>query len=365
MNLYVHVPFCRGKCEYCAFYSEPAFEPVLWTRYLEKLKQEFDAFSSREPVTTLYIGGGTPTLPEAEQLDSFLALFRSRFPFAPGAEISMECNPETMNAEKADVMAGFVNRVSMGAQSFSPELLAGIGRTSRNPDRVFRAFELLRAAGIRNLGLDLMYALPGETITQLERDLQTTLELGAVHISAYSLTLEEGSALASKRGLSVPSDDVSADMWELIGETLAPTHPRYEISNYAQEAFECRHNQNVWHGEPYFGFGPAACSFDGQTRWTEVPDLRRWLAGESAETDEIPRPERLAEILMMGFRTVRGWMPEEFFHVSGSSWDFLNPKLAYLKSLGLLEENGPALRPTRLGLIYWNGIAEELLTGAV
>lgn len=360
MNLYIHVPFCHGKCDYCAFYSEPVFDPHLWNLYLEKLKCDLDLFKLDSQVRTLYFGGGTPTLPDAPEIEKLLNLFRSRFEFAPDAEITMECNPETMNAEKASVMARMVNRVSMGAQSFSPELLAVIGRTSRDPEAVFRAFEMLRSAGIANIGLDLMYALPGETMDMLESDLKTALSLEPAHISAYSLTLEEQTPLADKRNLAIPSDDLAADMWERIGSILASTHPRYEISNYARRDRECRHNQNVWHGEPYYGFGPAASSFDGTVRRTEVSDLRRWLAGEPAELDEIPRRERIAEILMMGFRTVRGWQEDEFMRAAGVSWDIF-PSAAELVSMELLERCGSILRPTPRGLACWNAVAEELL----
>ena len=361
MNLYVHVPFCRGKCAYCAFYSESRFDKSLWSRYLSELERRFAAFSCDEPVKTLYIGGGTPTLPPVDCLKSFFALFRSSFPFAPDAEISIECNPETMSREKAELLAGFVNRVSMGAQSFSPVLLEAIGRTSKDPGQIGAAFRMLRSAGIRNIGLDLMYALPGEDMALLKRDLDSALELEPTHLSAYSLTLEEGTALAERKSLQVPSDDLSAEMWEFIGSYTAEILPRYEISNYAKGDYECRHNQAVWHGERYFGFGPAACSFDGVRRWTEPASLNGWLAGVPAEEDLIPRETRLAEIFMMGLRTVRGWRIPEFEEVTGNSLRCLERKIARLEENGLLLREGDVIRATRNGLLFWNVIAEELL----
>ena len=361
MNLYVHVPFCRGKCAYCAFYSEPRFDGALWLRYLAELKRRFAAFSVEEPVRTLYLGGGTPTLPPVDCLKPFFDLLRGSFSFAPDAEISMECNPETMTPEKADLLAGFVNRVSMGAQSFSPVLLEAIGRTSKDPGKIATAFRMLRSAGIRNIGLDLMYALPGEDLECLKRDLDSALELEPEHLSAYSLTLEEGTALAERTSLSVPSEDLSAEMWEFIGSYTAEILPRYEISNYARREYECRHNQAVWHGERYFGFGPAACSFDGNCRWTEPASLRGWLAGDAPEMDVIPREERLAEIFMMGLRTVRGWQVSEFELVTGNSLAGLEKKIASLTESGLLLRSGGTVRPTPRGLLFWNVIAEELL----
>ena len=188
MNLYVHVPFCRGKCAYCAFYSEPRFDGDLWKCYLAELERRFAAFPGKEePVTTLYIGGGTPTLPPVDGLRSFFRLFRDSFSLAPDAEISIECNPETITPEKAELLAGFANRVSMGAQSFSPVLLEAIGRTSKDPEKIRSAFRMLRSAGIGNIGLDLMYALPGEDMTLLKQNLDSALELEPTHLSAYSL----------------------------------------------------------------------------------------------------------------------------------------------------------------------------------
>ena len=362
MNLYVHVPFCRGKCAYCAFYSEPRFDGDLWKCYLAELERRFAAFPGKEePVTTLYIGGGTPTLPPVDGLRSFFRLFRDSFSLAPDAEISIECNPETITPEKAELLAGFANRVSMGAQSFSPVLLEAIGRTSKDPEKIRSAFRMLRSAGIGNIGLDLMYALPGEDMTLLKQNLDSALELEPTHLSAYSLTLEEGTALAERTALSVPSDDLSAEMWEFIGSYTAEILPRYEISNYAKRDDECRHNQAVWHGERYFGFGPAACSFDGVRRWTEPASLNGWLAGDPAEEDLIPRETRLAEIFMMGLRTVRGWRVSEFERVTGNSLACLEDKIERLVNSGLLLREGEVIRATEKGLPFWNVIAEELL----
>lgn len=361
MNLYVHVPFCRGKCAYCAFYSEPRFDRELWERYLAELERRFSEFSPGGTVRTLYIGGGTPTLPDASALRRFLELLRRSFSFAPDAEISIECNPETMTPEKADILAGFVNRVSMGVQSFSAALLKNIGRTSTDPAKAGETFRMLRSTGLRNIGLDLMYALPGENMDRLKRDLDSALELEPSHLSAYSLTLEEGTALAAEKTLAVPSEELSAEMWEFIGVYLRDSLPRYEISNYARSEFECRHNQAVWHGEPYFGFGPAACSFDGVRRWTEPASLRDWLSGVPAEADIIPREERLAEIFMMGLRTVRGWRVSEFERITGNSLNVLSGKLTALIESGLLEQDGEVIRAAPGGLLFWNEIAEELI----
>ena len=315
MNLYIHVPFCHGKCAYCAFYSEPSFSLSLWTAWLNRMERELAKVS--EPITTLYLGGGTPTLAPVEELEKLGNLLRKNLTFAPGCERSIECNPETVTPEKASFLAEYFNRISMGAQSFSAASLRAIGRTARDPDVIRSAYSMLRCAGNRNIGLDIMYALPGQSIDDFACDLQAVSELAPDHLSAYSLTLEEGTALASENGLRVPSDEESAEEWELLGSFDPVRYPRYEISNYAAASHECRHNQSVWHGEPYLGLGPAASSFDGTRRWTEVPDLRRWLAGEPPEFDDIPHESRLREIFVMGLRTVRGWRKSEFAKVAG------------------------------------------------
>jgi len=336
MNLYLHVPFCNGKCAYCAFYSEPVFSLPLWNWWLERIERELDRVTS--PVSTLYLGGGTPTLAPVAELERLGKLLRSRLTFHADSERSIECNPETVTPEKASLLAEFFNRISMGAQSFSANSLRAIGRTVCDPDIIRSAYVELRRAGNRNIGLDLMYALPGQ-----------------------SCSVEEGTALAEKRGLRVPSDEESAEEWEMLGAFDPVRWPRYEVSNYAAPEYECRHNQAVWHGEPYLGLGPGASSFDGSRRWTEVADLRRWLGGEPPEMDVIPAESRLREIFVMGLRTVRGWRPGEFEQRTRRSWSFMAPQIQRLCDAGLLECVGNSVRAPEKGLLFWDEIATELL----
>ena len=248
MNLYLHVPFCNGKCAYCAFYSEPVFSLPLWNRWLERIERELDRVTS--PVSTLYLGGGTPTLAPVEELERLGKLLRSRLTFLADSERSIECNPETVTPEKASLLAEYFNRISMGAQSFSANSLRAIGRTACDPDIIRSAYVELRRAGNRNIGLDLMYALPGQSCDDFATDLNAVSELAPNHLSAYSLTIEEGTALAEKRGLRVPSDEESAEEWEMLGAFDPVRWPRYEVSNYAAPEYECRHNQAVWHLAP-------------------------------------------------------------------------------------------------------------------
>lgn len=360
-NLYIHVPFCRGKCGYCAFYSHPEPDPVLMNAWLERIRRDLRNEEPRlQNVHTVYFGGGTPSLLPAETLRELFRAVSRHIRLTPGAEVTMEATPESVTPERCAAAAGFVNRVSMGVQSFFPELLKNAGRRSMEAGTVERAVELWRGeAGLENLGIDLIFALPGETLAMWKSDLQRAVELPIRHISAYSLMIEDGTPLAGS-GYH-PDEVLSADMWEFAGSFLAAHgFPRYEISNYAAENFQARHNQNIWHGETYLGLGPAASGFDGIDRITEVPSLPRWLTGAPPERDAIPRSARRREIFIMGLRTVRGWAPGEFQEVTGEKPDF--PELLEAKNSGLIEtDDAGAVRPTAKGLAFWNDLAEMLL----
>ncbi len=360
-NLYIHVPFCAGKCDYCAFYSEPVPDPALVRLWLDRVLLQLEENAVRlRSAETVYFGGGTPSLLPEDDLRRLLSAVREVAPSA--VEISIEANPFTVTPEKAAVLASFVNRVSLGVQSFDPGLREAVGRRSHAGPGPEEAVRNLREAGLRNLGLDLMYGLPGETVELWRRDLEHALELEPEHISAYSVTPEPGTPFAS-RGAGQPEDDaLSEAMWELAGAVLgAAGLPRYEISNYARPGFESRHNSNVWYGQTYLGFGPAACSFDGADRWTQVSDLRAWLDGAPPEIDRIPRRARLGEILMMGLRTVRGWTRREFEDAAGCAWNEFSEQLNGLAERGLVTLSEGTIAPTERGLTFWNDIAESLV----
>jgi len=360
-NLYVHVPFCAGKCDYCAFYSVPVPDTAPMRLWLDRILRQLEENAPRlGTAETVYFGGGTPSLlPE----DILLRLFAAVRETAPRAsEISIEANPFTVTPEKAAVLTSFANRVSLGVQTFDRSLLESIGRRSHAGPDPREAVRNLREAGLRNLGLDLMYALPGETPELWRRDLELALELGPEHVSAYSVTPEPGTPFAA-RVAGTPEDDAASEaMWEQAGEILGKAGlPRYEISNYARPGFESRHNSNVWHGQTYLGLGPAACSFDGTDRWTQTADLRAWLDGTPPEYDRIPRRARLGEILMMGLRTVRGWTREEYEAAAGCSWDCFEEELNALAGRGLVKLSDDAVVPAERGLAFWNDVAESLV----
>ncbi len=360
-SLYVHVPFCAGKCDYCAFYSEAGAAPGRRLAFLERLEAEFAAQAPRcGPLQTVFLGGGTPTWLPAAELARLLGAIRRNFKLAPTVEWTSEANPETLTDELAGLLAaGGVNRVSLGVQSFQPGLRRTLGRAG-DAAAVERAVDSLRRRGLANLGLDLIYAIPGQTPTAWENDLCRAVGLGVQHLSTYALTIEEGSRLA-KAGLGVEDDGV--DLWEIAETVLAAAGlRRYEVSNFARPGFACRHNLDIWHGATYLGCGPSAASFDGQLRWTNPATLDAWLAGQPPLLDELPADQRAAEILAFGMRTVDGWRQSQFQAATG--FDLLElrgPQLVRLAELGLVKMTADGCRPTRRGLLFADTIAVELL----
>ncbi len=360
-NLYIHVPFCAGKCDYCAFYSEPVPDAAMIRLWLDRILFQLEENASRlKNAETVYFGGGTPSLLPDDVLKRLFAAVHEAAPVA--AEVSIEANPFTVTQEKAAVLTSFANRVTLGIQSFEPDLLSAVGRREHAGPGPEEAVRNLREAGLRSLGLDLMYALPGETPDLWRRDLEHALELNPEHISAYSVTPEPGTPFARRVAGRQEDDALSEAMWEQAGAVLGTAGlPRYEISNYARPGFESRHNFNVWHGQTYLGLGPAACSFDGNDRWTQVSDLRSWLDGAPPEVDRILRRARLGEILMMGLRTVRGWTRREFEVAAGGNWEAFSEQLNELAERGLVTLTTDTIAPTERGLAFWNDVAESLV----
>ncbi|MCE2884465.1 MAG: radical SAM family heme chaperone HemW [Planctomycetaceae bacterium] len=315
-GLYVHVPFCFHKCHYCDFYSFVDREgrtgdylarlasDVTWT--LDRVAGEID---------TVFVGGGTPTLLAADELARLVAEIR-RFPLARDLEWTVEANPETIDLDKAHVLAAAgVNRVSIGAQSFDPRHLKTLERW-HDPANVARAAGFLREAGIANFNIDLIFGIPGETLAEWRADLARALAIGPEHLSCYGLTYEANTAMTKRleRGEFEPCDDgLEAEMYEATVETLAAAgFARYEVSNFARAGRACRHNLVYWRNEPWWALGPSASGSIAGTRYKVVPRLGDWLARAEGETapvvDVEPADERrnTSEALMLGLRLSEG-----------------------------------------------------------
>ncbi len=362
MNYYFHFPFCRSKCGYCAFYSLPAPEPELVELWLGRIIRDLEELEPQGECETIYLGGGTPTLPECGVLERLFDAIRKTLKPGAETEISIEANPETLDRGKAALIRSFANRLSLGVQSFRPELRATLGRACSQP-ALERALELVREAEFPHWNCDLIYAVPGETRTVWREELRTVAQCGADHVSCYSLTPEEGARLT---GELIPDEEEAAAMWRTAGEELgAAGILRYEISNYARPGCECRHNQNVWRGGMLRGFGPAAAGFDGASRMIEPADFKAWLRREPAEIDRIPAADRLNEIFAIQLRTAGGWTPELWRRVPGAdSWETRREtarKAAAECGPGILKIAPGRIAATRRGMLFWNTLAEAIL----
>ena len=362
-SLYVHVPFCARKCDYCAFYSIAGGGADVQRAYLRRLSAEFaDRAGECSALESVFVGGGTPTLLAVAELSELLGAVHGSFELGPGCEVTVECNPDTLTAAKIDVLAALgVNRVSLGVQTFFERHRRTLGR-SGSLDGLAAAVSGLRGAAIANLGFDLIYAIPGQTPAEWGEDLRRAAESGVQHVSAYELTVEEGSRLAAE-GVTPVAPGLAADMWEAAETVLDPFgFRRYEVSNLARPGWECRHNLGTWRGATYLGCGPAASSYDGVDRWQNPADLNAWLAGTAPEVDRLQAAERAAEVLAFGLRTVDGWTPELFRTATGLDYcELRGEAIGTLVADGLLEFTPSCLRPTRRGLLFADTVAERLL----
>ncbi|OVE80735.1 hypothetical protein BVY04_05185 [bacterium M21] len=360
-SLYIHIPFCTEKCDYCAFYSLPNSDRQ--PEYLQRLKEEMQ--TKRDtcgPLRSIFVGGGTPNSLSPEHLQQFLSLIRANFELADDCEFSMEANPASSTSEKLDLMTEYgVNRISFGIQSFSPKIRKAIGRTG-NINAVYALLEEARKRKIGNFSCDLIYGVPGQTPEEWQYDLDQLMAFSPPHVSTYSLMIEQGSRLA-RQGESEGEEELFLEMWEVTEQTFRKQNlQRYEISNFASPGHQCRHNSEIWYGARFMGLGPAAHWFEGDTRWSNPGSLTAWLSGATPSADELPAKERATEILAIGLRTVAGWERAQFLAATG--FDFLDlrgPEIRQLAEDGLLVLANTQLRPTLRGLHLNNYLASELL----
>ena len=369
LALYLHIPFCAAKCAYCDFASYPNRQDV-WRGYMDALLDELrswqPALEDRE-LATVFIGGGTPSLLPAGEIARLMDGVRQCASVRGDAEITMEANPGTLSAEKLEsCRAAGVNRLSLGAQAMDDRLLRSLGRIHTAKD-VTEAVEMARRAGFDNVSLDLMYALPGQSMDDWARTLDAAVALEPEHLSAYSLIVEEGTPLADRvvRGaLTVPDDDAAVDMQRMAVDRLAEAgFARYEISNYARQGRECRHNIVYWQRGDYLGVGCAAHSLMDGERFENPRGLEEYLSGaRRMNAVRLTRGDAMEETLMLSTRMCRGMDLGAYRREFGV--DFRagrEEKLAQLARLGLLECADGFLRLTRRGMEVQNAVVVELL----
>jgi putative oxygen-independent coproporphyrinogen III oxidase len=359
-GVYVHVPFCTVRCDYCDF--------ATWTdrahlveRYVAACAADIRARSDRDelaPATSVFFGGGTPSLLTPEQLATVLR----EIPLAPGAEVTVECNPDSVDdAKLAGYRAAGVDRVSFGVQSMRPHVLRALGRT-HDPDNVAAAVHAARGASFARVNLDVIYGTPGESLDDWRATLTGVLALHPDHVSAYALTVEPGTPLAKlvdAGARAAPDDDDQADKYLLADEVLTGAGlDWYEISNWARPGQACRHNELYWHGGDYVGIGCAAHGYTGGRRWWNVRTPERYIAaieggtGAEAGSERLDEAERADERLALQLRTRRGVVLQPA----------RVPVAEELAALGLLEPDGPRWRLTRRGRLLASEVTLRLLT---
>lgn len=360
-HLYIHIPFCLQICPYCSFYKDIA-GPGKADPLVAAVVREAEAFGRGAAPRTVFIGGGTPTALSVSQLDRLLQGVRRHIDFSEVEEFTVEMNPATVTARKADLLLRHgVNRVSMGVQSWDPDLLRTLGRVHTS-DQVRQSFAVLRAAGFDNLNLDLIYGVPGQSAAQWDDSLRQTIALGPEHISAYCLTYEEDTDFFARMTRGEFREDIENDarFFEHGIELLSSAgYETYEVSNHARPGRECRHNIGYWRGEDYLGLGPSAWSTVGDRRWQNVPDTAAYVRAVEAgvrplSNEEILPPEtRASERIAFGLRTS-----------AGIDRELLRDRtdlVARLREEGLLQDHGPRIRLTPRGRLLADAIAAELM----
>ena len=324
--MYIHIPFCAAKCDYCSFYSIPveglspgSFEDIesrYFIRLIDELELRMDIQGTE--IDTVYFGGGTPSLVKPGHIESTLNTLRSCFQILPGAEISIECNPENFSFDRFSLWKSFgINRITLGIQSFNPRLRSLIGRRATWADRgILEKF--MTVPGIIH-GIDLIAAIHGSTDEELSGDLDHVIECRPEHVSAYMLTVEEGTPLSRVFTAGNNFEDDQRRKFEKTMDTLVENgYIHYEISNFALPSFESKHNLKYWKFAPYIGLGVRAHSFIGGRRLYNNQTLDEYLRGPSILEDRRGGKSAAAEYLMMAFRLLHGFTDREFESMLGS-----------------------------------------------
>lgn len=377
-HLYVHVPFCAHKCEYCAFYSEAA-QGELINRYVDALATELTWAPAVEKPRTVFFGGGTPSLLNLRQWQKVLDAIRAAG-WGDPMEWTVECNPATVSLEKARLLRDHgVNRVSMGVQSLDEGLLDRLGRV-HSREMAFRSFEILRQAGFQNINVDLMFAIPGQTREIWQRTMEEAMALGSEHLSCYEVIYEEDTALYAQlnAGEFDVDEDLACDMYDMLLDAAgAAGFAQYEVANFARRSGSeeglipsraCAHNVNYWRGGDFLGMGPSATGYVQGVRTRNWANTRLYCERIEAGHRPVESTERLiglaraGEIAAFGLRMNAGWPRDTFQSVTGfdlrESW---GADMDTLIGRGFAVDEGGVFRLTRAGLRYADYAAELFL----
>ena len=380
LEIYIHIPFCVKKCDYCDFLSGQQDEETI-ERYVSSLLEEIQTHASNKhstsdyEVTTIFLGGGTPSVLKTRQVQRIFETLKNSFKISKDAEITIEANPGTVTRDKFLIyrMCG-INRISFGLQSTNNEELKLLGRI-HTYEEFLESYRLARYCGFNNINVDLISAIPKQTVASWEETLQKVLELEPEHISAYSLIVEEGTPFAKVYGegcpgeYDLPSEEVERAIYYRTEELLGKAgYHRYEISNYAKEGKECRHNLGYWERKEYLGIGLGAASLIDNTRYKNTDDLLFYLEHSSdlhaiqENIEKLSPKEQMEEFMFLGLRKMEGVSVSEFKNTFGKTMEECYGKqIQKLKEQGLLEQKDGRLMLTKQGIDVSNYVFSEFL----
>lgn len=372
-GIYIHIPFCVHKCIYCDFLSAPADDDVKYA-YTKALINEIRNTADRQvkdKITSIFFGGGTPSvLPDCCIADILMAV-RDCFDISDDAEITMECNPGTVNESRlSEYRAAGVNRLSFGLQSTDNNELKMLGRI-HTFEQFAESFRLARNAGINNINVDLMSAIPGQTEATLENTFDKVMALQPEHISVYSLILEDGTYLADNidKFPPVPDEDEDRRMYHMTKERLhSAGYERYEISNYSRPGYECRHNLLYWNRGEYYGFGCSAAGFIGNERYSDIRDVKKYieLNGDIEKLHEnieiLTKEDAMEEFMFLGLRKIAGVDVMDFQRRFGVPIENVYAKeIEHNIDKGLLIRQGDILKLTEYGIDICNTVMSDFI----
>lgn len=376
LEIYIHIPFCVKKCAYCDFLSAPANEEAR-EKYVELLCEEISAACGKTEgykVTSIFLGGGTPSLLTGKQVEKVLQAIYENFEVNKDVEITLEMNPGTVTTEKLEkYRESGINRLSIGLQSVHDAELKMLGRIHTYAE-FLDAYRMARKAGYENINIDLISAIPGQTVESWEESLRKTAALEPEHISAYSLIIEPGTPFYEWYGdekkrndkrLELPDEDDEREIYRRTKEILEELgYHRYEISNYARPGFECRHNLGYWERVPYLGFGIGAASFFGHARYSnpsEIEEYKKCFA-EKFKAPVLAQEEEMEEFMFLGLRKMNGVSKEEFQKEFRTEIESIYGKQKEkLIKMNLIEEQDGRLLLTEKGIDVSNAVFVEFM----
>lgn len=371
-GLYIHIPFCKQRCNYCAFYSSTLYN--MREEYVAALTKELllrKDYAHGKAIETIYFGGGTPSTLSIEQLQRICSTIYSAYPVANSPEVTIECNPDDLTPEFLEALRPLpFNRISMGVQSFNDAQLRCLGRR-HTAEGARTAVGNARKAGYTNISIDLMFALPGSTLQQWQEDLDSAIALKPQHLSAYNLMYEEGTPLyraLCNGSITELSEEENLEQFRMLIESMKKGGYRhYEISNFSLPGYESRHNSSYWNDTPYIGCGAAAHSYNGTEREWNIADIKEYIKGIESdnrkfEIEHLSEEERYNDTILTRLRTAEGlpleWMRDKFSEKLNS---YMLRTIKKEIALGNLQENNGQVSLTEKGIFISDAVIRELI----